>query len=68
MTATGAAPATPELVADELATTTGEDRGAAGEACPLLLASAGGRTSEPAAVRGDAGSDRATAGTDAIER
>ena len=32
----------------------------------LLLATAGGRTSEPAAVRGDAGSDRATTDTDRI--
>jgi len=41
--------------------------GAAGEACPLLLASAGGRTSEPAAVRGDAGSACAATGADGIE-
>src|SRR5712692_192667 len=54
--ATGAAPRNRELVADESAATAGEDRGAAGEACPLLLASAGGWTSERAAVRGDAGS------------
>jgi hypothetical protein len=55
------------LVADELATTTGEDRRAAGEACPLLLASAGGRTSESATVRSDAGPDRAATATDGIE-
>jgi hypothetical protein len=55
------------LVADELATTTGEDRGAAGEACPLLLASAGGRTSESAAVRSDAGPNRGATATEGIE-
>ena len=53
---------------DQLAATAGEDWRTAGEACALLLAAAGGRTSEPAAVRGDVGSDRATAGTDGIER
>jgi hypothetical protein len=29
---------------------------------------AGGKTSEPVAVRGDAGPDRATAGTDGIDK
>src|ERR1019366_2493938 len=43
-----------ELVADQSAATAGEDWRTAGEACALLLASPGGRTSEPAAVRGDA--------------
>ncbi len=42
-----------QLVADELAATSGEDRRAAGEACPLLLASPGGRPSESPEVQGD---------------
>ena len=56
-----------KLVADEPAAKAGEDRRAAVEACALLLAIAGGRTSDAAAVRGDAGPDRATAGTDGID-
>lgn len=48
--------------------TTGEDRRTAGQTCALLLATLGGRTSEPAAVRGDAGSDCSAPGTDGIER
>jgi hypothetical protein len=40
--------------------------GAAGETCPLLLAPAGGRTSESAAVRSDAGPDRAAIDTNGI--
>ena len=39
----------------------------AGQTCALLLATVGGRTSDAAAVRGDAGSDRATAATDRID-
>jgi len=39
----------------------------AGEACALLLATLGGRTSDAAAVRADAGSDRATADTHGID-
>src|SRR5450759_3082703 len=57
-----------ELVAHEPAATAGEDRRTAGQTCALLLAIAGGRTSKPAAVRGDARSDLATAGTDGIDR
>ena len=45
-----------ELVADESAATVGENRRTAGETCQVLLADAGGRTSEPAAVRDHAGS------------
>ena len=48
------APRNRELVAHQFAATTGKDRGTAGETCALLLAIAGGRTSD-AAVRGDAG-------------
>src|ERR1700694_2715861 len=56
------------MVADEPAATADEDRRTAGETCALLLAIAGGRTPEPAAIRGDAGSARAVAGSDGIER
>lgn len=38
----------------------------AGEACPLLLASAGGRTPEPAAARSHTGPDRVASATDGI--
>ena len=62
----GVAPANRELVTNEFAATAGEDRWTAGETCALLLAFPGGRTSEPAAVRSDARSDRAVAGTDGI--
>ena len=62
----GVAPRNRKLVADEPAAKAGEDRRAAVEACALLLAIAGGRTSDAAAVRGDAGPDRATADTDGI--
>ena len=61
--AAGVAEANRELVSDESAATTGADRRTAGEACAVLLAAAGGRTSESAEVQGDAGSDRAAAGT-----
>jgi Transposase DDE domain group 1 len=64
--ATGAAPTNREVLADQFAATAGEDRRAAGETCALLLASPSGRTSEPAAVRSDAGPNRAAAGTGGI--
>jgi len=48
-----------ELVADESAATAGENPRTAGEACALLLAATRGGASEPAAVRDDAGPDRA---------
>jgi hypothetical protein len=57
--AAGAAQTNRELVADESAAT-------AGEACTLLLAFPGGRSSESAAVRGDAGSNRAAVSADRI--
>ncbi len=63
-----AAPRNRELAADESAATAGEDRRTAGEACAVLLASPGGRASEPAAIRGDAGPDRTTTGAGGIER
>jgi hypothetical protein len=53
---------------DQPAATTGEDRRTAGKTCALLLAIAGGRTPEPAAVRGDAGPDRVATGPDGIDR
>jgi len=62
----GAAQANRELVADQLATAVGEGRRTAGQTCALLLATAGGRTSDAAAVRGDAGPDRAATDTDGI--
>ena len=48
--AAGVAEANRELVADELAATAGEDGRTAGEACPLLLALAGGEPSDEAAL------------------
>jgi hypothetical protein len=65
--ATGAAPTNRALVVDESAATAGEDRRTAGETCALLLATAGGRASEPATVRDDAGSDRSAPGTNGID-
>jgi Transposase DDE domain group 1 len=44
-----------ELVANEFAATVGEDRRTAGETCQVLLADAGGRTSDAAAIRNHAG-------------
>ena len=55
-----------ELVPDKFAATAGEDRRKAGKTCPLLLALAGGGASDAAAVRGDAGPDRAATDTDGI--
>ena len=55
-----------ELVADQLATMAGEDRRTTGETCPLLLAIAGRRASDAAAVRGHARPDRAATDTDGI--
>ena len=54
------------MVTDESAATAGEDRRKAGKTCPLLLALAGGGASDAAAVRGDAGPDRAATDTDGI--
>jgi hypothetical protein len=64
--ATGTAPTNRELVADESAATFGEDRRTVGQARPVLLAAAGGRPSEPAAVRHHVGPDRAAAGTGGV--
>jgi hypothetical protein len=62
----GTAPTDRELVADQRAATAGEERRTAGQTCALLLAVPRGSPSESAAVRDDAGSDRAAAGTDGI--
>ena len=48
---TGPAAADQALVAHESPAAAGENRGPAGEACAVLLAPAGGRLSDPAAVR-----------------
>src|SRR5271167_620638 len=66
MAAADVAQANRELVADQLATTAGEDRRTAGETCPLLLAIAGRRASDAAAVRGHVRPDRAATDTDGI--
>lgn len=66
VTVAGVTQANRELVADQLAAAAGEDRWTAGQTCALLLATAGGRTSDAAAVRGDAGPDRAATATDGI--
>jgi hypothetical protein len=50
------------------AATAGEDWRTAGEACALLLATAGGRTSDATAVRSDAGPYCSAADTDGIDR
>src|ERR1019366_5081055 len=55
-----------ELVVDESAAAAGEDRWTAGETRPLLLAAVGREPSDEAAVRGDAGPDRAATDTDGI--
>ena len=66
--AAGVAPRDRELVAHQPAATTGEDLRTAGQTCVLLLAIAGRRTSDAAAVWGDAGSDCSAPHTDRIER
>src|SRR4029077_18622931 len=62
----GVAEANRELVANESAATASEDGRTVGGACPLLLASPGGRTSEPSAVRTHSGPDRSATATDGI--
>ena len=47
-----------ELVLDEPPATVGQDRRAAGETCPVLLADVGREPSDAAAVRSDGGADR----------
>src|ERR1019366_4184136 len=55
--AAGAAQKDRSLVADQLATEVGEDGRALGEACALLLAAVGGRSSDAAGVRGNFAED-----------
>ena len=54
MATAGTAQENREQVANQFAATVGEDRRTVGETSPVLLADAGGRTSEPADVRGHA--------------
>jgi len=61
--AAAVAQANRELVADEFAATAGEDERTASKTCALLLARAGRRASDSAAVRGY---DRAATDTDGI--
>ena len=56
------------LVAHESPAAAGEDRGAAGEACAVLLAPAGGRASDPAAFRRDAAEDLGATGAGRLTR
>src|SRR5450759_3380137 len=58
MAAADVAQANRELVADQLATTTGEDGRTASETCPLLLVFAGGEPSDKAVVWQYAPADR----------
>src|SRR5206468_5639070 len=66
LAAAGAAEADRKLVADEPAATAGEDRWQAGEACPVLLAAAGGESSDAAVVRKHGAADRGAAGADGV--
>ena len=56
------------LVADESPAAAGENWGPAGEARQILLAPAGGRSSEPAALRRDAAEDLGAAGAGRLTR
>lgn len=47
--------------------TVGEDRWQAGEACPVLLAAAGGESSDGAVVRKHGAADRGAAGADGVK-
>src|ERR1043166_5772797 len=64
--AAGAAGEDRQLVTDQLAETVGEDRWQAGEACPVLLAAAGGESSDAAGVRKHGAADRGAAGADGV--
>src|ERR1035437_8298340 len=61
MAAAGAARADREVVADQLAAAPGETRRAFNQACALLLAAAGGESSDAAAVWLHAAEDRGAA-------
>ena len=65
---TGSAASDQTLVAHESPAAAGEDRGPAREACQVLLAPAGGRTSNPAAVRRHVAADLGAAGAGRLTR
>ena len=65
---TGPAASDQTLVAHESPAAAGEDRGPAREACQVLLAPAGGRTSNPAAVRRHVAADLGAAGAGRLTR
>ena len=56
------------LVAHQSPAAAGENRGPTGEACQVLLAPAGGRTSDPAAVRRHVAADLGAAGAGRLTR
>ena len=64
----GVAQANRDLVADQLAATTGEDRRTAGKACPLLLAFAGGGPSDEAALWEYGAADRGAVASEWIAK
>ena len=66
--AIGAAGTDRSLVADQLAAAVGEDRRAFNKACSLLLAAAGGESSDAAALREHAAKDRDAAVASGIGR
>ena len=66
MAPTRAAEENRRLVADELSAVVREDGRSAGQACPLLLASAGRGTSAPVAVWPDASADLCPAGAERV--
>ena len=65
---TRSAAADQALVAHQSPAAAGENRGPAGEACQVLLAPAGGRTSDPAVVRRHVAADLGAAGAGRLTR
>src|SRR5216683_6059169 len=68
MAPAGAARADRQLVADQLAAATGENRWAFNQACTLLLVAAGGEPSDAAVVCRHAAEDRSAAVAGGIRR
>ena len=66
LAAAGVAKEDRQLVVDEPAAAIGEDGGPIGQARPVLLAAVGGKSSDPAALRGDGRKDRRLAGGDRV--
>ena len=64
--AAGAAQANREVVTDQSAAATGQDRWLTGEVRAVLLAVACRRASDAAAVRGHGAADRSATGTDGV--